>query len=302
VNIQSKEWRKVMIEVVDTTRLRDSLSCLRLYYWRHERAVVPKAPRLPLIYGAAIHASLAGHYLGESAGKCLAEFEEIWDTDIPQDALTEDDPKRNPVRWAEVFLAYRQKYQTEPFRVRNVEVPFFLPLTDQIAIGGVIDLVIEYLGQIMLVDHKTTSYMNHRYFATFNPNHQAVNYLLAANKLIKPDQFINTLLFNCILVHATESRPERLFERVPTTRSPAQLAEGQEQLVGWWNIVRACRSSGSWPMNDHYCQEWGGCAYHQLCTDVQANFRRLIPSKVVFKESAWDPIRELRKHGLKETI
>lgn len=296
-----------MIEVVDTTRLRDSLSCLRLYYWRHERAIVPVAPRLPLIYGAAGHASWAVHYRGGTAGEALAAFEEIWDKEVvpwqEQDPLTrEDDPKRNPVRWARTFLLYTQHYRIEPWRVVHIEVPFFLPLNDDIALGGVIDLLVDWFNQLMLVDHKTTSYLNNKWFATFNPNHQVNSYLLAANELLKPDRPITTFYFNATLVHATEMNPEKLFARVPTTRSPAQLTEGKEQLVGWWNIVRECRRTGTWPMNDHYCQEWGGCAYHQLCTDIQANFRRLLPSKALYKEQPWDPIKELRRHGLKETI
>src|SRR5208337_5693986 len=100
------------IEVVDTTRLRDSLSCLRLYYWRHERAQVPIAPRLPLIYGAGAHASLATHYRGGTAGEALAAFEAVWDSELSPtyQETAEEDPKRNPVRWAETFLLYLQKY------------------------------------------------------------------------------------------------------------------------------------------------------------------------------------------------
>ena len=294
------------IEIVDPTRLKDSLSCLRLYFWRHERHVIPVKPRLPLIYGNAVHACLAAHYEGKSGAVAFGAFEDTWTAALAQDGgpvaepelfQEDEDPKRNPTRWLEQWVLYRKQYAVEPFSVRNVEVPFFLPLTDDLALAGIIDLVVEYLGQIMIVDHKTTSYLNHRWIATFNPNHQFSAYLLAANELIKPDRPITTLLVNAILSHKTESNPDKLFARIPTTRSTAQLEEERDELVGWWRIVRECRRTGSWPKNDQRCQDYQGCDYHPLCTDIQANFRRLIPSPALFKEEAWDPIRSLRRHG-----
>lgn len=291
------------IEVIDPTRLRDSLQCLRLFYWRHERAVVPLAPRMPLAYGRAVHASLAAHYEGKTAGQCLKAFEDCWDEDVTPwvTEMTEDDPKRNPVKWAQVFMAYRSFYKTEPFTVRNVEAPFFLPLDDKLALGGIIDLLVEYLGRLMVIDHKTTSYTNPSYFASFNPNHQFSAYLLGASEIL--GEPIQTALINCILTHNTETRPERLFIRQPTTRSPAQHQMLKEEITGWWSIVRACRQSGNWPRNDDRCQRWpGGCDYHSLCTDITTDYRRIIPSKAIFRESVWDPIAQLRKHGFTTTI
>lgn len=297
-----------MIEIVDNTRLRDSLGCLRLYYWRHERYYVPIAPRLPLIYGSGGHATLASWYSGKTAGESLLEFEKIWEEDvIPyQNEFTEDDPKNNPVRWMEIFTVYRQHYTPEHFKVLvlpngklGIETPFLLPLTDDLALGGVIDLLINYLNQIMIVDHKL---LTSKYYLDTNPNHQAGIYLLAANRLLKPDQPITTLLFNIIVKHPTSMKPEILFDRVPAVRSMAQLQNLEEMMTGWWNVVRENRRTGVWAQNDQHCNMYGGCAYRPLCTEVQANHRRLIPSKALYRESIWDPIWELRKHGLEETV
>lgn len=293
------------IEVIDPTRLRDSLQCLRLYYWRHERFIVPIKPRLPLIHGSGVHATLAAHYEGKSAGVALKEYDTIWKRDVLpyMTELDEEDRKRNPVRWAEVFLAYRQHYSAEDshFKVRNVESPFFLPLTDKIAVGGIIDLLVEYLNRLMVIDHKTTSSTYPSYFASFNPNHQFSVYLLGASEIL--GEPVTTALINCIVTHATEMRPEKLFIRVPTTRSPAQHAMLKDEIVGWWTIVQACRASNNWPRNDDRCQRWaGGCDYHSLCTEIQTDFRRIVPSKALFREQVWDPIQQLREHGFKEAI
>jgi hypothetical protein len=260
---------------------------------------------MPLIYGTAVHACLAAHYNSGTAGQSLAAFEEVWDREmgqVEQETLEEEDGKRNPVRWAKQFMAYRTYYNTEPFTVRNVEVPYFLPLTDDLALSGIIDLAVEYLNQIMLVDHKTTSYLNNKTFKGFNPNCQFSSYLLAANELIQPEKFIGTLLVNCILSHKTEMNPDKMFARVPTTRSPAQLAEQREELIGWWGLVKECRRLGNWPKNDQRCGDYSGCDYHILCTDVQANYRKMKPSSALFKEQAWDPLASIRRHGLDVTV
>jgi hypothetical protein len=293
------------IEVVDPTRLRDSLQCLRLFYWRHERGVVPAAPRLPLAYGSGVHASLAANYEGKSAGQCLKAFEEVWEREVLpyQTEWMEEDRKRNPVRWAESFMLYRRFYASvdQHFTVKNVEAPFFLPISDKVALGGIIDLLVTYLNQLMVVDHKTTSVTWPSFFAGFNPNHQFSVYLLGASEILQ--QPVTTALINCIVTHATEQRPEKLFIRQPTTRTPAQHLMLKDEILGWWSIVQACRSSNNWPRNDDRCQRWqGGCDYHNLCTDITTDYRRIIPSKQLFRESVWDPIAALRKAGFKETI
>jgi hypothetical protein len=291
------------IEVVDPTRLRDSLQCLRMFYWRHERNMIPIAPRMPLIYGRGVHATLAAHYEGKSAGKALLEFQKIWNEEVTpyETDMSEEDSKRNPARWAETFVLYRQQYREEPFRVLNVEAPFFLPLNDRVAIGGIIDLLIEYLGQTMVVDHKTTSVTYPSYFASFNPNHQFSTYLLGASKILKKP--VTTCYVNCIVTHRSEMRPDKLFMRVPTTRSPAQHEMMRDEITGWWSIVQDCRRTNNWPRNDDRCQRWaGGCDYHDLCTEIQTDYRRIIPSKALFREEQWDPIAELRRRGFEETI
>jgi hypothetical protein len=296
------------IEVVDATRLRDSLQCLRLYYWSHERCIQPVKPRLPLVHGQGVHATLAAHYEGLPAGVCLQKYEEIYDAEITpylanQSLLGEADgidQKRNPVRWMKVYMLYRQTYQTEPFQViGKPESPFLLQVTDDLAFGGVVDLLINYCGQTMVMDHKTAAWLGQSYYNSFNPNHQFSVYLIAANELIKPDRPITTLMVNCILSHATQMKPESLFTRVPTTRSPDQLTQSKAELINWWQIVRECRRTGSWPRNDDRCQRWnGGCSYHSLCTEIQTDYRKLIPSKTQFTERQWDPIQSLRSKGL----
>jgi len=292
-----------MIEIIDSTRLKDSLRCLRLYYWRHERGFVPAQPRLPLVYGSAIHACLAKHYENQPAGVCLAAFEEIWSTEVLPHQMTTleaEDPKRNPLIWAEIFMLYKRHYHVEPFTVRTVETPFLLPLTNDLALGGVIDMVIEYLGQTMIVDHKTTSYLNYKWFSSFNPNHQFSAYLLAANELIKPINPITTMMVNCILVSKAVLTPEKMFDRPYTTRTPNQLAAFKENIIAWWQVVRACRQANAWPQNTESCSAYNGCEYHDLCIDVMYDYRQLIPSRAAYRHQIWNPIENLEKHGLKE--
>lgn len=299
-----------MIEVIDPTRLRASLQCLRYYYWEHERNIIPIKPKMPLAHGIGVHHTLEAYYHGASLGKALEKYDETWAKEVApyQDAMSEEDPKRNPRRWAETFILYRKQYQKESFEVLTlpngkpaIEVPFFLPLTEDLALAGIIDLIIKYCGQIMLLDHKTTSYLNQKWIRSFNPNHQFSAYLLAANELLKPTRPINTLLVNAIKVHATDNRPEGLFDRIPTTRTTNQLQQFKEEMIAWWTLsVRASRKSGAWPRNDDRCERWPeGCPYKDLCTELEVDHRKLIPSSALYKEKVWDPLERLKSHGLK---
>jgi len=292
------------VEIIDPTRLRDALQCPRLFYWRHERGVVPVAPRLPLSYGGGVHATLAEHYKGKTSGQALLAFEAVWDVEVRPFShyLVEEDPKRNPRRWAEVFIVYKKHYAKEPFEVLYIETPFFLPLTDDLALAGIIDLLVKYLNQLMVIDHKTSYSLGPQFFATFNPNHQFSAYLLGATEIL--GEPVTTLLVNCLLSHKNEMRPEKLFQRVPTTRSLYQHEFLKEEIVSFWtHSIRAYREHNSWPRNDDRCQRYpGGCEYHPLCTDVNVDYRKIIPSPSQYRESVWDPIRELRQHGFKEEV
>jgi intein/homing endonuclease len=158
-----------------------------------------------------------------------------------------------------------------------------------------------YTVKNCIVTHNTTSVTYPSYFAGFNPNHQFGMYLLGATEVLKEP--VTAALINCIVTHPTEMRPEKLFIRQPTSRSLAQFELMKEEIIGWWSIVQECRRTRNWPRNDDRCQRWkGGCDYHQLCVDVQEDYRKIKPSKAVYRESVWDPIAALRQRGFEETI
>jgi hypothetical protein len=287
------------IEAFDPTRLNDSLSCLRLFYWRHERKYVRKALQMPLAYGTAVHECLAELYRGKSAGQCLKAFEVIWQREVLPwlDEYSSEDPKRNLQGWIDQFQAYRQYYQKELFKVLQVEAPFLLMLKPDLALCGIIDLLIRYLNQIMALDHKTTSITYQSFFDGFNPNHQFTTYMLGGTELLGHP--VTTMIANCIVSVTKLTQPEKMFIRYPTQRSLEQLAAFKEEIVAWWRIVQACRASGQWPRNPDRCQRWkGGCDYHPLCTDIQADYRRLVPSPRMYIEQQWNPLRNLAEKGL----
>lgn len=280
------------VEVFDSTMLGDSLQCLRLFYWRHERHLVPVVPSLPLAYGRAVHACLAEHYRGATAGQALAAFEKAWQEDTAMlDEESAWDNKRNPYRWAEVFMQYRDFYRVEPFKVRSVEVSTLLPLVEgDLYLAGLIDLVVEMDGRVVIIDHKTTSYMPPEFFSSFTIKHQFTAYILAATRLLELSE-PPELIANCILVTDRQVPPSKLFVRYPTRRNRYQLEAWHDEVVGWWQVVRACRASGNWPRNDDRCFRWKpGCPYHVLCASVDTNYLEFEPPPALFRVEQWNPV------------
>ncbi|MCX8125912.1 MAG: PD-(D/E)XK nuclease family protein [Dehalococcoidia bacterium] len=283
------------VEVIDSTMLGDSLQCLRLYYWRHCRHLVPASPSLPLAYGQAAHASLAAHYRGATAGEALAAFEAVWDEAVGG-LLDEDEPgdsKRNPLRWAETFMAYRDFYRVEPFKVLGVENRAIVPLVeDDLYLAVILDLITLWDGKPVVIDHKTTSYMSPDFFQAFTIRHQFTGYILAATRLLELDEPAG-LVANCILVTDRAAPPSRLFARYPVTRSRWQLEAWHQEIVSWWRVVRACREAGDWPRNDDRCFRWRpGCPYFILCASTEADYRSYQPPESLFRVEQWNPVKE----------
>jgi hypothetical protein len=275
-------------EYVDATKLNDALQCLRLYYWRHERSLVPTTPRLPLIFGIAIHAGIAAFYRGGGLIDMVQAFDEEWG---PR-AMGAEDSKRNPANALRILTAYADQHRNEQFKVLGVEMPGLMPITPIFIWTMIIDLLVQLPNQTLLpIDHKTTSSLGEDWWAQMDPNHQFTGYMAGVQEV--SGQKVNTLAVNAILV----SKSSPAFERRYTNRHPRELERWKLEIRTFWeNTIVSCRKQSNWPRNPDRCQRWwGGCPYHYLCTTVDVDFLAEDPTEELYRKEVWDPLEHIKQ-------
>ena len=190
------------------------------YAYRYEEHLVPvdQKRQSALMFGGAIHRALESLYKGIGFEKvqcplcsqgCFyckgiaiprmsAAFLENY-TDDPED------PKeiRTVDRGLEILAYYLTKWRRDPFKVLAVEKPFEIELVSCTYIGR-IDLVVDYEGTPMTVDHKTTTRFGMVFDAGFKLSGQFTGYMKGASALI--GEPIHAAMSNAIRHHDQDRR------------------------------------------------------------------------------------------------
>ena len=143
-----------------------------------------------LLAGTAAHEALAA-FLGGSptpfaVATFVAKYQQAADALNPglypwQQRLTMTNTRAIMERWFETHPVERL-----PFRVRPdlIEVGFKLPLVDGVNLHGIIDVIVEYQGDLYVVDHKTTGRIDSTWRHSFRLDAQMSAYVWAASETL----------------------------------------------------------------------------------------------------------------------
>jgi PD-(D/E)XK nuclease superfamily protein len=154
---------------------------------------------------------------------------------------------------------------------------------------GHLDKVVEYNGQIMVLDRKTTTTtLGEYYFKQYEPNNQMSLYTIAGQVVLKSP--IKGVIIDAaqILIES----PNR-FVRGFTYRTGDQIEEWLTDLRVTLAQAEAYAVAGYWPMNDTSCDKYGGCRFREICSKspqvrpnfLKADFVQLPP------EERWNPLK-----------
>lgn len=224
-----------------------------LQHWR------PRMKAAALGFGTSFHAGLAAWYKTGEVTKALLAIRESWDPESPMDDY------RTLERCAATMLEYVKIYPVENFRILEVEVPFLLPLglcTDDgeaIEYGGIFDMLVEFGGNVYVMEHKTTSQMGPLYFNQYKPNNQVTGYVWGAAAL--SGHRVAGAIINAICVTKT-SAPR--FQRQITTRTPEEIARWRVDVQSECNNIKRHERDGHFPYRTTSCMQYGMCAYHSV--------------------------------------
>lgn len=153
---------------ISNTEAQTMLLCEKQHEYRFLRNLEPKPHLLstPLRRGLMGHVALENYYLALQAGDSVELARQAAMDSLKKqmsDFIIADDEDDTAIQIAgelkKILNIYFDYYETEPFKVLEVEKVYTIPINDSIDYGLKLDLLIEMIkgqfkGEIMVMDHK----------------------------------------------------------------------------------------------------------------------------------------------------
>jgi hypothetical protein len=281
--------------IYDYTTLDTFLTCRRKYYWMICRKIRPKYVASALEFGTAVHASLAAYYT-QGLDEALKVMEKSFVDREGEDLRTVANGKK-------MVSAYADKYKNEPFKIMQfggkpaVEIGFAVPL-GKVMYAGRLDALVDWNGEMFVLEHKSTTRMDSGYFKQFSPNMQVDGYIYGAGA------YTGRKCAGCVVnglelwkdvkkpTYKTKA-PEDHFARDPQSRNEAQLNDFAQQVNLIVEDIDKCESKGcgigDFYQNKHSCRNYNSdCPYRTLC--MYGENERILESD--YRVEAWEPYKQ----------
>jgi hypothetical protein len=276
-------------EEISNSKFSDFLNCPMYGHYSWDLNIKPKQQGLALIYGSALHAAIAAYFKGQDMRKSIEAFDAIWSPN----SNGRFDAKRNPKNGLAIILElYRQKPNRD--NVIAVEAPFLIPLIDNLIWTGIIDLLENMAGYLVVTDHKSTSYLNDGFWAPYNAQaeYQPIGYMMATQLI-----FQESCQMYSINAFSVTKDPKTIFERRFFSVNQKDIEEFPFLVSSYWKIINQFRNDRKWPKNGKYCNRWGTCQYMPLCSFQGIDFSKeenldRLPADYIIEP--WDNIAGLR--------
>ena len=154
-----------------------------------------------------------------------------------------------------------------------------------IALSGHFDKVVRHTGtgDIYISDDKTTkSQLNAQYFRRYAPDNQVSLYSIAG-------KIVLNLPVKGVLIRAAQILVEgSRFATQEIPRNPAVLEEWLDDTKYWVGQAQSFARDNRWPRNDKSCNDFGGCAFQQVCNRPASH--RPAWLREDFVKRPWNPL------------
>lgn len=307
----------------DSTSLGYLKTCPRLYQYIMIEGWSPKEDSVHLRFGIEYHKALEDYDAHRISGlaheaslrlsiqQLLARIVD-WDVDV----TTRAGNYKNPRSLVQLVIDYCDKYQDDPAKtvVREngqpaTELSFrfeldwgprasskYDPDGNQLegslrqpyVLCGHLDRVVDYAGQHLVMDRKTTlTQPGPYYFDQYSPNNQMSLYTIAG-------QIVLNTLIKGVCIDAAQVLLEKPnnFVRGFTYRTPQQSSEWLNDLRFWLWQAESYATIGYWPQNDTACGMYGGCKFRGVCSRDPSVREQFLKADFVKLESQdrWNPL------------
>ncbi len=283
------------ILVVDNYQLSMFQTCPSKYDLRMNHKWTTRRQGAALGFGQLLHLGLEVWYASHDIEAAIQMIKDNWPPNHPPDDF------RNMEKCISVMREYVQCYPSELFRVVGhgtdqpmLEVNFTLPLLGadgshlqtfdghKIYYGGIFDMLMDFNGQLYVVDHKTTTQLGDYYFEQYKPNNQITGYIWGAGHLT--DRRVGGAMINAI---GLMKKSPTKFKRHYTVRSPEDIADWVVSVQHVCNLLRIAHNTGEWPKFTSACTLYGRCEFHSVHVLSGADHQQRY-LETMFTQETWD--------------
>ena len=301
-------------KIFDNSMLSSFKDCPRKYYLRYQKHWRSEGTAIPLVFGLSWHAGqdAVWQYARKLSGQpalvnaAMAKFLECWEGEGMQANMSLEDIERYAPRTPSVahemysnYIDTRWKMLMEA-KVIAVEQPFAVPMPghEDTWYVGRLDKVVEHNGQILVLEHKTTT--AYKKDGGFQSSYVEGWY---TDSQVKGYQFGGSLFFegmqqvwvDAALVHKKEHNH---FRFIPIAHQVNIIEEWIKDTGNWIDRLEADFKAGYFPKNENSCQgKFGSCTYINLCRTMPDN---MIPDEPPpgFMVEKWEPFSILQLERL----
>jgi len=296
----------------DNTKLSSYKTCPRSFQLRHILNITPDRAAVPLVFGSSWHAAMdivwqhAKEFNQADLRKYAAlKFIETWEEGgMPADMSLEDIERFSP-RTPSVAEEMLLHYIDQRWRIlQNCEIiaceqPFAVPLPacPDVWYVGRLDKVISHDGQILVIEHKTTSEykidggFRQTYIEGWDMDSQVKGYEYGAALFFGAEQ----VWVDAALVH---KKVHDKFRFIPVSHQRGMLDEWIESTVEWVVRVGVDVDNGYFPKNENSCVgKYGPCQFTDICRSCSKP-SELTETPFGYRVEPWTPFEVLGLESL----
>jgi hypothetical protein len=243
------------------------------------------------------------HVEGMEPGEVMTKVARVWWD--PSAGLSEDAAKKNTKTVPNLFrtaIWYMDQFgfkdPCKTVRLANgkpavelsfrYEMGFTFKTGEELFHCGHLDRLVELGDLHYVLDRKTskntiTGNSSWGYFAKFNPDNQMSGYTFGSRVALAMP------VAGVIIDAAQIAKGFSAFERGFTMRTEGQLDEWRNDFVDMVQRFEGYAERGYWPMNDTACDDYGGCAFRNICSKDPSVRQAYLEAD--FVKRPWDPLQ-----------
>jgi len=279
-------------------------NCLRKVYYRAVEGLTQEGKDFKMEYGTAFHKALRLRYDGgDLQAQCKVALDHYMSVDCGEDWRSSAHLLNCITQYDIAYKADMVQPLTLPDGTRALEITFSIPFYRnkwiEVLLCGTIDMIGRYLGQVVIVDHKTTSLSQaDSYLASYRTSPQLMVYELACG-IILPN-VVQGSVINGIFLSKTNKNTFKRSEVISFSDSQKRRFEiglrGRIALIAD-NLAKHIDNSATQEsldelLNCNYtcCEETlGQCSFVGLCAcDSEADATSL--KSLNFVNRIYDPL------------
>lgn len=305
----------------DNTKVTAFKECPRYFYLRHVLGwTLSGKVAAPLVFGTSWHAAMDAlwtsyHKLRSDAERidyAMEGFYEGWASEGYSLDLSLDDiialKPRTPATAESMVSRYidERRHLLENAELIQAEQPFAVPLfegSEPAWYAGKLDKVIKMQGDLIVLEHKTTTSFKkdggfrYDFLDQFVNNSQVDGYLYGGTMLYGGIKYVYV---DAALVH----EKERHFKILPNARSTSGLSVWLDETRYWVATIEHARQevangrplAATFPRATNNCVgKYSTCPYLHVCStlNTREDFEKLGGPEAGFIVNHWEPFNEL---------